>query len=193
MPTTNSAPTAHSTPDPGQGGIAVSGDTNTGHGSTTSSQGDTGETLKTCVWQTFQAVVGSIIAIDLKYDWQLQGDFFLTSETGDGSATVSVEIQYSTNSGGAWTTSRNAFDAGSVVGNDSDSGSIPPASGSDTVSIPAATPIANIRVRDQISAALTLNGDAAGAADATMTVSNIRLEVQTADPVTGTTNLLVMM
>lgn len=190
-----SQPTAHSTPDPGQGGTAVTGDSNTGHASTTSSQGEAGTTDKTCIWQPFQAVAGTIIGITLKYDWQLEGDFFLSSETGDGSASISVQVQYSINSGGAWTTTRTAGDSGVVIGNDTDSGTVPLASGSDTVSIDPATPIANIRVRDRIRASLTLNGDASGAADATLTVSNIRLEVETDDPVPAAevVNLLVMM
>jgi hypothetical protein len=68
-----------------------------------------------------------------------------------------------------------------VIGNDTDSGSIVNTSGSDSVPIPlGSNPIEtlkNVRLRDRILATLNLTGDASGSASATLSVSNIRLEV----------------
>jgi hypothetical protein len=143
---------------------------------------DTGSEVKTCVWTEVRPIPnGQITAITLKYDWAHSGSFSLTSETGEGNASISVQIQYSTNGGGSWTTSRTAGDSGVVIGNDTDSGSIANTSGSDSVSVPlGSNPIEtlkNVRLRDRILATLNLTGDASGSASATLSVSNIRLEV----------------
>jgi hypothetical protein len=184
MSVVNSQATLRSTPDPGQGGNPVTGDSNTGHASTTSSLVDTGSEIKTCVWTDFRPIPnGQILGVVLKYDWAHSGNFFLSSETGEGSASISVQIQYSINGGSNWTTSRTAGDSGVVIGNDTDSGSIPNTSGSDSIALPITTlnGLKNVRVRDRILATLSLIGDCAGTAAATLAISNIRLEVTYAE------------
>src|SRR5262245_15563129 len=98
MPTTNSQATAHTTPNVG-GTSAVTGDSNTGHSSTTSSVSSSATQTKTCRWHTFQSVAGQITAISLKYSWAHSGSFSLASSSGDGTAAISVAIEYSVNGG----------------------------------------------------------------------------------------------
>src|SRR5262245_8677178 len=91
-------PTSNVTPDPGQGGLAVTGNTNTGHASTTASVAGAGSQTKTCKWTAIPAGAGQIQSVTLKVDWTQNGS------TTDGFAVTTNQflIEYSLNGGGAW-------------------------------------------------------------------------------------------
>lgn len=192
-------PTANTTPDPGQGGLAVTGNINTGHSSTNVSFSRTtsGNTTqnKTCVWQTFAVISGQITAINLRFDWAIAGGSVNASSTivGD-SATALIQFlaEYSINAGGAWTVAVNQGTSVSASNGSSDSNTLA-TSGSVNVSIAPTTPLSQIRVRDLINGQADVLEDVDGSASATLainvTVSNIRLEVVTAEQ----TRVIMMM
>src|SRR5262245_5196947 len=99
MALTTINPTSNTTPDPVQGGSAVTGNINTGHGSTITSSGP-GTVTKSCIWTTFPATGGQITSMTLKFDWTEDGAVVV----GTGSASNQFRVQYSVNGGGAWTT-----------------------------------------------------------------------------------------
>jgi hypothetical protein len=145
-------PTSFTTADPGQGGLAVTGATNTGHATTSAdAAAGGGSQTKTCIWTAFQTVGGVVSSLKLKVNW---------AEDGDVSAgTNSFRLQYSLNGGSNWTT---AFDHIDVE--DPDSGEF-------SVTLSAAQNISQVQVRDRIIAQ-TDNATIVG------TISNIRLEVE---------------
>lgn len=167
MPLSTLNPTSNTTPDAGQGGIAVTGNSNTGHGSTTASQAALGTQTKSCIWTTFPSFGGQIVSITLKFDWSEDGSVIV----GTGSASNSFRVQYSVNGGGAWNT---VFDHGDVVS---------PTTSSSQVSITLPQDITQIQVRDRLQA--TATADASDSASITASISNIRVEVvaQDASPV----------
>jgi hypothetical protein len=85
------------TPDPSQGGSAVSSASASGHGLTTASASSSGggsaqTQRKTCRWRNFGAPVsGQIVKIELKYTWSysLQGSAELNGENGSASCSSS--------------------------------------------------------------------------------------------------------
>mgnify|MGYP003578142589 CR=1 FL=1 len=168
MATRTLQPTANETPDTGQGGAAVTGNTNTGHGATTSSQVGAGATSKTCRWSGIGAApAGSVISITLKADWTENG-----SITGAG--TNLFRIQYSTNGGGAWNTLISHSNVTSASG---------PTTATQALS--TSQDLTQVQVRDLIQAAASGGGDSASI---TGTVANILVEVVLVDG-----NILVMM
>jgi hypothetical protein len=148
-------PTSNTTPDPGQGGLAVTDALNTGHGSTAvDAAAGGGSQTKTCIWTSFQSVGGQITAISLKLNW---------TETGDATdGTNQFLIQYSLNGGGAWTDIINHNNVED------------PNSGSSTVTLSAGQDLSQVRVRDKLFAQ-TGNAVLVGSVD------SIRLEVTTQD------------
>lgn len=150
--------TSNTTPDPGQGGNAVTGNSNTGHASTSVSQVANGNDIKTCIWETFPNVnsaVGSRLTVKLKFDF-----------TEDGAVvdiTNQFLVQYTVNGGGAWTNA--------LVHNDV----IAPNSGSISVDLSLALDITQFKVRDTLTA--TSTGDVGGAS-LSASISNIRLEIE---------------
>lgn len=155
-------PTANQTPDVGQGGSAVTGNTNTGHGSTVTSASNGSAQTKTCRWFTFPTVGGTITAITLKVDHTSSG-------TLSGASNNAFTLQYSLNNGGAWTTavSRGNFTA---------------SQGPTTFSVGLSVgqDISQVQVRDFMSADSTGPGDSASV---TATIANVKLEVTTVDVV----------
>src|SRR5215475_4416644 len=152
-------PTANTTPDPGQGGLAVTGNINTGHGSTNVSAAFNGSQTKTCVWQTFSAGPGGqITSVTLKFDWSENGSIA-------GAGTSLFQVQYSINGGAGYTTIFGHANVTSLTNSSS------------SVSLSAGQDLTQVRVRDLLNAAG--NGDVAGTADLTTSVSNIRIEVVT--------------
>lgn len=154
-------PTVNTTPDPGQGGSAVTGATNTGHAATTSSVGGAASQSKTCVWTTFQAATGQILSMTLKFDHTSSG-----SLTGAGAANE-FRVEYSLNNGGSWTSAvvRSNFTA---------------SQGPTTVSIALSVSqdTTQVRLRDVIQASTLDLGESASA---TGTVANIKIEVTAVD------------
>lgn len=186
MSTITRQPTSNTTPDPGQGGNAVTGAINTGHGATTSS----GSQLKTCLWTAFQTgLPGAIQKIDLKFDWTITGSVNAnTSDPGDiAQANIDLEIDFSLNGGGAWSNKVSRSLGVSVSDGSSNSDSINTGA-SQTQSIAISQDLSQIRVRDSISSSTLVIGPGSSAsASLTVVVSNIRLEIVIGD------TLLVMM
>lgn len=192
-------PTANQTPDPVSGGLAVISPANTGHASSTSNasgSADYPETftdtlIRSCRWLSFASVGGSIAAITLKFDWSLSGSLYVNEGTGAGVGDAEADADfnglYSINNGASFINAVNRSYIRGTNGttNLSDSGSV-------NVSIPASTPFSQIIVRDSIE--VVVNGDSFGdpvsaGANLSITISNIRLEVETIDQ----SHLLIMM
>jgi hypothetical protein len=172
MPTLTVNPTSNTTPDPAQGGNAVTGNVNTGHGSTITTQAGAGTATKSCIWTGFPATGdgGAVVSMTLKFDWTEDGSVIV----GTGSASNSFRVQYSVNGGGAFTT---VFQHADVVA---------PASSSSSVSITLPQDVTQVQVRDRMQA--TATADVSDSASITTSISNIRIEV-----VTETGQVVVMM
>lgn len=152
-------PTANTTPDPGQGGVAVTGNTNTGHGSTTATKTGPGTQDKTCIWQTLPAQTGQISAVNLKFDWSENGSIA-------GLAGNQFQVQYSTNGGGAWNTVFNHVNITSLTNSSS------------TVALSTSQDLTQVRVRDFLEG---LGGNPGETGSVTASISNIRVEVTLVD------------
>jgi len=184
------SPTVNQSPDPGQGGSAVYGPVNTGHGSTSIDLFNIpGSQLKTCLWRDFQNVSGTITSITLKFDYLAVGVGELqTYDVGDfAKAYGEYDIGYSLDGGSGWINAvylsfgTEASDGGSSY-NDFASPDWRPSflTTPVSISIPPSTPISQIRVMDKHYASLELTGSATGQSTIFQTrVENIRLEVET--------------
>lgn len=149
-------PTSNQTPDPGQGGDAVTGATNTGHASTTAGAVDGGVQSKTCKWTGFQAVGGQILSVTLKVDWSESG----STEGGGRQFTC----DYSLNGGSSWL---NLFNHSPLA----------VASGTAQVALSVNQDLTQVQVRDFLEA--TAIPEAVEAV--TGSISNIKIEVTTVD------------
>ncbi|HEU0175224.1 MAG TPA: hypothetical protein VFV58_13265 [Blastocatellia bacterium] len=193
MATVTVQPASNQSPDPGQGGLAVTGAANTGHAQThcgvTEPTGGVLLQKKTCIWTAFGAVTGPIRAIHLKADWSIPAQAVSASSTVVGDSALAFSqflLEYSVNGGSSWTT---ATDQQRTVtasdGSSSSDNSLTGASGSIDISIPATTPIASIRLRDSLNTEADniedVGGDSFASAGIDAVVSNIRLEVTTQD------------
>lgn len=163
-------PTSNTTPDPGQGGLAVTGNVNTGHGSTTASAVNAATQTKTCIWQGFSSVAGNITAINLAFDYSQNGAIVNTSGGSDNT----FQVEYSLNGGGSWIT---AFTHHAIVASQNLSFS---------VGLSPSQDLTQVRVRDLLRASSFDVGDSVSV---TASVSNLRLEVTMPDA----QSLLMMM
>jgi hypothetical protein len=157
-------PTANETPDSSQivGDLAVTGASNTGHSSTTSSASGAGSTVdKTCRWSGFAAGPKNNVSVTLKITHTSDGTL-----TG-GTAANRFTLEYSINGGGAWLTAVDRLDMTSSAGPTTFS-----------VALSAGQDLTQVQVRDVISA---LSDDAGDSADAIATISGIQIEVVTVD------------
>lgn len=162
MALTTKNPTSNTSPDPGQGGVAVDGNINTGHASTTSSAiGEASSETKTCIWTGFQAVSGQILSATLKIDHSSNGA--LSGVTAQNSFT----LQYSLNGGADWTNAvaRSNFTTLSAA--------------TFSVSLSASQDLTQVQVRDSIVA--STDSPLGHTASAVASVSDIRIEVTTQD------------
>ena len=160
-----SVPTSNTTPDPGQGGGAVTGATNTGHASTSCAANGDGIGVseeKSCLWAGFTNVTGLPTAKTLKI-----------THTSDGtrsgaSATNQFTLEYSLNGGGAWSSAVSRVNMTSSQGPTVFS-----------VALPVDQDLTQVRVRDFIQAtALTIGHSATASA----TISDIQIEITLQDP-----------
>jgi hypothetical protein len=185
-------PGAYQTPNPGQGGEAVSSESNLGHGSTQSladrggSNGLSTQT-KTCLWHSFPGVSGTKVRVTLKFEWTMNAEVHAYVSNSDTGATADVDfrIEYSLDNGSTWTARGGANGSASVprgVGEADDIDFIN-TSGSESVDLPnpGAIDLTQIRVRDRIFARVNIVGAGTGSgySDVTASVSSIRLEVET--------------
>jgi len=150
----------HQTPDAGQGGsLAVSSDSNTGHGSTTALSNFGVPQTKSCRWHTFAFSTPS--KIRLQFNWSEDGNI-----GGGAPGTNLFRVQYSIDGGSNWT---DALSHGPFI--------VGPASGSVDIVIPNA-PISQIQVRDT----LTASSDPSDTCSVTGAISGLQLEVTPASP-----------
>ncbi len=166
MPTTTRNPTSNTSEDPGQGGIPVTGNTNTGHASTTASAAGDGigvSELKTCIWQGFAAAPGGV-----KTSVTLKATHTSNGTRSGASATNQFTLEYSLNGGGAWVTAVSRINMTSSQGPTEFS-----------VALPITQDLTQVRVRDSMQAtALTIGHNAS----AIVTISDIKIEVVTVAP-----------
>jgi hypothetical protein len=160
-------PTSVTTPDPGQGGLSVTGATVTGHGSTTAAANLADPfVLKTCKWTGLSNILSGLrISVTLKLNWTEDG--FCSPPDSDND----FGIDYSLDGGSNWITALLHSDVTS------------PSSGSLSISLPRGQDISLVQVRDFMDAIRdTIN------ANITISIDSIRVEVNLAD-----SPLLVMM
>ena len=148
---------------------AVTGNSNTGHSSTTSTaSGGTNTQTKSCRWTTFPAVPGGATAVTLKVDYTRNG----TLSDGGLNTSNQLLIEYSINGGSSWST---LLDHQQVTSS---------SSGTASQALSSTQDLTQVMVRDFLTATKT------GATSATLvaTISAVRLEVQFSDA-----SVLVMM
>jgi hypothetical protein len=169
MPLYTYNPTANETPDATLGGVAVTSPTNTGHASTSASASGAGAAqTKSCRWFTFPAFTGQVKTMTLKITHSSDG-----SVIGPTAGNL-LFIDYSLNNGSSWV---NAVSRSGFTG----------AQGPTTfsVALSATQNTTQVQVRDDLFAE---SDDVGDSAEATATVSDIKLEIETVDG-----GLLVMM
>ena len=154
-------PTSNTTPDPGQGGVAVTGNTNTGHSTTTSSASSGTAQTKTCVWQSFPATAGQVSSVTLKVTHTSSGILSGPSPSNQ------FLLQYSLNGGGAWTTAVSRVNFTASQGPTTFS-----------VALGVGQDLTQVRVRDLIDAETILGADTSVCV---ATISGISIEIVTVD------------
>src|SRR6266540_3266041 len=181
------SPTAYQSPDPFYGGSAVSSPSNIGHGNTSMSLYAPGSAVQTCMWQSFPNVSGLIQSITLKFDYTAAGSGYVyATDQGDfGSSSATFVVHYTIDNGYSWLTAVSLSSTALAYGPDafdSQAFSNPnfPSTTPISVSIPANTPLSQIKVSDYLSlyAVATGNGGLNGSIGDTR-VENVRLEVVT--------------
>lgn len=161
MSITTKTPTSNTTPDPAQGGLAVTTPSNTGHASSSvSASGDDvgAQEKKTCIWSGFAQVSGGTrTLVQLKVTHTSNGS--RVGVTG----TNQFNLEYSLNGGGAWNT---------IVSRNNMTSSQGPTVA--TVTLPTSQDLSQVQVRDLIQAdALSVGHSATASA----TISDIKIEV----------------
>jgi hypothetical protein len=162
MALTTINPTANQTPDAGQGGVAVTGATNTGHSSTTASVIFTGSQLKTCRWSSFPSFSGQILSINLKVSWTEDG----TLEDGGVDTDNFFTIEYSINGGSNWIIIRSSSNIQSAN------------NGTESVVLSIGQDLTQVQVRDSLQATSGVEGLDASV---TVSISDIKIEISTVD------------
>ena len=177
-------PTNNQTPDATLGGNAVTGITNTGHGSTSTSSSaavnasDADE--KSARWFGFQNIGGERKSVRLKLSWTTDGSANASDDglggSGDGSAQFIIE--YSLNGGANWTT----------IVTDSATISSPPGGGPDTfdndssadIALPNNQDLSQVQVRVDYLTSANASGGVGNSGTGSVTnatISDIRIEV----------------
>ncbi len=191
--TVNVSPGAYQTPDAGDT-LAVTGISNTGHGSTlTSASAADIESqpsknitqMKSARWSSFQSgSSGVIIGLKLKFDWTASGNVNASVEAGgSASARIDFNIDYSIDGGSSWTNALSRFRVVNQSGNGGKTDSISDG-GSVEVVLSASQNISLVQVRDfmrsnAVANAPSVSGAAANSsARITTSVSGVSLEVE---------------
>jgi hypothetical protein len=173
---------ANQSPDSREpGDLAVIMPSNTGHATTTASASSFGTTTqaKSCRWSAFQPVSVQVTKITLKVDWSISGYVSTNApDFGDNASAYALfHINYSTDNGLTFN-GMSKGEASSVFSG----GEYKPISdsGSFSVALPASTPINQIVVSDRLYTETSASGAGSAWAEMTATISNVRLEVETA-------------
>jgi len=157
-------PTSNTSPDPAQGGVAVTTPSNTGHASTTCNAVGDGIGVseeKSCIWTGIPSVSGGIISKTLKITHTSNG-----TRSG-GTATNQFSLDYSLNGGGSWNPAVSRINMTSSQGPTVFS-----------VALPVDQDLTQVQVRDFIQATAFTIGHSASA---TVTISDIQVEIVTQD------------
>lgn len=159
-------PTANESPDSSQivGDLAVTSPTNTGHASTQALADVPSETeTRTCRWFTFQNLAGGIrTSVKLKVTHTCNGN-----SSGAPINSNFVKIEYSTDNGSNWTTLFSRLDFNTSEGPTTEE-----------VSLSLTQDLTQVQVRSQVNAAAASSPPV----NATLTISNIKIEVTVNDP-----------
>jgi hypothetical protein len=148
-------PTANETPDSTQGGLAVTGATNTGHGVTLTAQIGAGTETKTCRWFGIVSPGRVQRAVTVLAGWSR------TAAALSGGGSNIFRIEYSVDGGSNWTamlTQTNVTGA---------------ASGTASASLSSSQNINLIQVRDFMRASVS----GSGSASIGVSISDVRVEV----------------
>lgn len=181
-------PTQNETPDTGQSGLAVTGISNTGHGSTvTQSSASASAPLgnasdsdaKSARWFGLQEVSGQKTLVKLKFSWTASGNAQVSNESGgSGSASASFQIQYSLNGGGSWNT--HVSDSADAILGGTNPDSFTNNNSAD-ITLSNAQNVSQIQVRCLYQTSVNVNAGADfgtdGNSDVTVTISDIQVEV----------------
>jgi hypothetical protein len=185
-------PRIYQSPDPALTLEGVNLPTNLGHSSTVSAADrgyapGSGSQSKSCLWHSFSNVSGTKTRVTLKFDWTLDAsiDLYVEDSRTNASGSYSFRINYSLDNGSTWTDAKSFSKSVSILrgaGPYSDGDSIN-TYGSESIDLsnPGAIDLTQIRVRDRISASVSLGTPNNGYAitNTTASVSNISLEVET--------------
>lgn len=178
-------PTSNQTPDATLGGLAVTGVTNTGHGSTVTQSsannggGDSDE--KSARWFGLADVGGLRTSVRLKLTWQATGNAAATDDGAGGSAngSSSFSIEYSLNGGAGWISIVSDSALAEAPGTPADSFTN---NNSADIALSNTQDVSQVQVRaDYITSANSSGLGNAGSADVTVVVSGIQVEVATVD------------
>jgi hypothetical protein len=174
-------PGAYQTPDPGQGGEAISNTNSQGHGSTTVDAPSPSNQTKTSLWHSFPNVSGNKTRVTLKIDWSLYAyiEALGINNTGNARASYNFRIEYSLNGGSTWTSLKALSDSVAIRGEDEDIASVN-TGGSESVDLPnpGAIDITQIRVRDYINGSASASGEYSAAISiVSPSVLPIRVEI----------------
>lgn len=149
---------SNTSPDPAQGGNAVTGPANTGHDVTNTFAAFNGNVTKSCKWSGFLNPTnpGIKTQVQLKLEYTEDG-----SINAPGASTF--RLQYSIDGGSNWITIFTHVDVTSP------SGTL-----TETVILDRTQDLTLVQVRDRMTAAG--NGDPGGSASLDTSISNIRIE-----------------
>jgi RHS repeat-associated protein len=190
-------PSANQSPDPGQvGTLAVTDISNAGHGSTLTGvsafdiqtqPAKNNTQQRSARWSSFQTGPAGVVSLKLKFDWTTSGNVNASVEVG-GSAYARIDsgISYSLDGGSSWTNALSRFRQVSQSGEGIQGDGISEGGSVEVILSPSQN-ISLVQVRDfmKANAAANAPGQVSGAiaesgAGITTSVSNIRLEVDTA-------------
>lgn len=193
MPIITRQPTANQTPDPGLGGVGVTGISNTGHANTNSACGsacpalgsDNDSQIKTARWSGFAAAPSGASLIKLKFDWTATGSATAGADSGDSGsadATMSFQVEYSLNNGSSWNNAASASAAASELSSPASLNN----SGSANITIPNNQDLTQVLVRSRVFASTSCGGGNLSGASANsstnLTISDIKIEITTRSP-----------
>jgi len=201
MGTINVQATTTTSPDPGYGGLAISGIGVTGHSSSTAScssfassgfGSDADSQIRSGRWGGFPTGPGGTRkSVKLKFDWSTTRSGSASADSGDGgSADSDVELlmEYSVNNGGAWSTVVLTTNGCNNINSPFSDGP----SGSESISLSLSQDLTQVLLREKNRAFTDAGGGefsgASANASTAVTVSNILIEV-----VTSTPHLITMM
>jgi hypothetical protein len=177
---------------PWGGGTPVNIPTTLGHSSTTLSRtlnnaNAADSQTASCLWGAFQNVPGPKVRVTLKFDWSFDANVeaAIADSTGYGSADARLDVNYSTDNGGNWSSAMVPRDLEVTAYGEEDWFDTTSRFGSESIDLPnpGSIDITQIRLEDHILAQVYTSAPAPtgnyASTSTTVSISNIRLEVET--------------